>query len=114
MSAMMLILGAVHADVYIDDDFASYATTAEMQAVWGAAGAGSLSTTFGYGGGQSMQHPAGADNTFALAADLIPTDANPVVLREKCTMTVCRTSDSQSECVPSVPSRFSRWAVTTP
>ena len=83
MSGIMLTIGAVNADVYIDEDFESYANTAEMQAVWGAVGLGSLSTTFGFSGTQSMLHPGGTDNTFALAADLIPTDANPVVLRGK-------------------------------
>ena len=80
---MTLTIAAVHAGIYINDDFESYANTAEMQAVWGATGAGTLSTTFGYGGGQSMQHPAGAVNSISLAADLIPTDAQPVVLRGK-------------------------------
>ena len=28
-----------------------------------------------------MQHPAGTDNTISLAADLIPSDTEPVVLR---------------------------------
>ncbi len=67
--------------VYLDDDFESYTDTADMQTVWGAAGLGTLDTTNSLSGSQSMAHPAGADNIIALGADLIPSDAEPVVLR---------------------------------
>ncbi len=43
------------------DNFESYANTAAMQAVWGAAGLGTLDTAFG-NPGQSMRHPGGTDN----------------------------------------------------
>jgi PEP-CTERM motif len=72
-----------HSATIFSDNFDSYADTAAMQAVWGAAGAGTLSTTTAYSGSQSMSHPGGADNTHNLAADLIPTDANPVILSGK-------------------------------
>ncbi len=67
--------------VYVDDDFESYADTAAMQGVWGAAGLGTLDPTMGLSPTQSMAHPGGTDNTFALGADLIPSNAQPVVLR---------------------------------
>jgi hypothetical protein len=65
------------------DNFDSYADTTAMQAVWGAAGLGTLDTTNGYGGSQAMAHPGGTDNTYNLTSDLIPTDADPVVLSGK-------------------------------
>ena len=77
----LITAGSAVAAVYIDDDFESYADTAAMQAVWGAAGLGTLDTTNGLSPTQSMAHPAGTDNTFTLGADLIPSDTEPVVLR---------------------------------
>lgn len=77
----LITAGAQAATVYIDDDFESYADTAAMQAVWGAAGLGTLDTTNALSPTQSMAHPAGTDNTFTLGADLIPSDTEPVVLR---------------------------------
>ena len=78
-----ILVSATHAVpmVYVDDDFESYADTTAMQAIWGAAGAGTLDTANGFSGTQSMAHPGGTDNTINLAADIIPTDAEPVVLR---------------------------------
>ena len=81
LSAVMVSVCAANELPLIDDNFEGYANTAEMQAVWGAAGLGTLATTTGFSGTQSMQHPGGADNTIQLAADLFPTDANPIVLR---------------------------------
>jgi PEP-CTERM motif len=81
--ALALSAGNAPAATIFSDNFDSYADTAAMQAVWGAAGAGTLSTTTAYSGSQSMAHPGGADNTHNLAADLIPTDANPVILSGK-------------------------------
>ncbi len=82
LGLILVFMGSTGAStVYIDDDFESYADTAAMQAVWGAAGAGTLDPANGLSPTQSMAHPGGADNTFALAADLIPSDAEPVVLR---------------------------------
>ena len=85
----LLVLGAVAlfasaalaSTVYIDDDFESYADTAAMQTVWGATGLGTLDTANGLSPSQSMAHPAGVTNKFTLGADLIPSDAEPVVLR---------------------------------
>lgn len=77
----LITAGAQAATVYIDDDFESYADTAAMQAVWGAAGLGTLDTTNALSPTQSMAHPAGTDNTFTLGADLIPSDTEPVVFR---------------------------------
>ena len=66
--------------VYIDDNFESYADTAAMQAVWGSDGLGTLDTAMGLSPTNCMAHPAGTDNIIALGADLIPSDAEPVVL----------------------------------
>lgn len=81
LAMIALITASVQAAVYIDDDFESYSDTAAMQAVWGAAGLGTLDTTNGLSPTQSMAHPAGAVNTFTLGADLIPSDTEPVVFR---------------------------------
>lgn len=81
-SALMLLCPAALAvGVYVDEDFESYSNTADMQTVWGAAGAGTLDPNFGYMSSQSMAHPGGTNNTIELGADLIPTDTEPVVLR---------------------------------
>ncbi|BDS06474.1 hypothetical protein NT6N_15140 [Oceaniferula spumae] len=53
------------ATVIFSDDFESYSDTASMQTVWGAAGLGSLNTTFG-NSGQSMSHPGGTDNIITI------------------------------------------------
>lgn len=65
------------ATTIFSDDFESYVDTAAMQAVWGAAGAGSLDPNFG-NPGQSVFHPGGAQNQVTIAG-LTPTPANPIV-----------------------------------
>ena len=58
------------------DDFESYSTTADMQAVWGAAGLGTLDTVNG-NPGQSMNHPGGTANEHSIP--LTPaTDEDPL------------------------------------
>lgn len=49
------------AGTVFSDDFESYADTTAMQAVWGAAGLGTLDAALG-NPGQSMAHPGGTDN----------------------------------------------------
>ncbi len=83
LSGMILSISTASAATIFSDDFESYADTAAMQAVWGAAGLGTLDSTNGSGGSQAMAHPAGTDNTYDLSSDLIPTDAEPVVLSGK-------------------------------
>ncbi|TWU30348.1 PEP-CTERM sorting domain-containing protein [Bythopirellula polymerisocia] len=61
----------------ISDDFESYADTTAMQAVWGAAGVGTLDTAFG-NPGQSYRNNGGVQNQQTIAG-LVPTAANPVV-----------------------------------
>lgn len=56
-----LLVSSASATTIFSDDFESYADTAAMQAVWGAAGLGTLDAAFG-NPGQSMAHPAGSDN----------------------------------------------------
>lgn len=76
---------AIAETVYVDDDFESYADTADMQTVWGSDGFGYLDQSFAFSGTQSFRHDAASgeatDNTIELGADVIPTDAEPVVLR---------------------------------
>lgn len=60
-AAVMAFATSANAAVIFEDDFESYADTAAMQAVWGAAGLGTLDNALG-NPGQSMAHPGGADN----------------------------------------------------
>lgn len=83
LSALIPSIPGASAATIFNDNFDTYADTAAMQAVWGSAGLGTLDTSGGYGGSQAMAHPGGADNTYNLSADLIPTDANPVILTTK-------------------------------
>ena len=54
--------GVAQAAVLVSEDFDSYTTTADMQAVWGAAGAGSLDTVLSYSSPNSAYHPGGTVN----------------------------------------------------
>lgn len=65
------------AGVIFSDDFESYADTTAMQAVWGAAGAGTLDGALG-NPGQSMAHPGGTDNIVTVPVQQA-TAANPLV-----------------------------------
>lgn len=73
----MLSISSAKAVTIFSDDFESYADTAAMQAVWGAAGAGSLDGAFG-NPGQSMAHPAGTDNIVTVPVQQASA-ANPLV-----------------------------------
>lgn len=65
------------AAVIFEDDFESYADTTAMQAVWGAAGLGTLDAAAG-NPGQSMAHPGGADNIVSIA-EIQATPADPII-----------------------------------
>lgn len=73
----MLSISSAKAVTIFSDDFESYADTAAMQAVWDAAGAGSLDGAFG-NPGQSMAHPGGTDNIVTVPVQQA-TAANPLV-----------------------------------
>jgi hypothetical protein len=77
MIAVIAITCHASAATIFSDGFESYANTAAMQAVWGAAGAGSLDTGFG-NPGQSASHPGGTQNQVSIAG-LTPTASNPIV-----------------------------------
>jgi hypothetical protein len=67
---------AARAATILMDDFESYADTAAMDAVWGAANAGTLDTAVG-NPGQSMAHPGGVSGVRSLTATN-PTDLMPL------------------------------------
>ncbi len=75
--ACSLLASSATATTIFSDDFESYADTTAMQAVWTAAGAGSLDAGFG-NPGQSASHPGGAQNQVSIAP-VIPTAAAPLV-----------------------------------
>ncbi len=73
----LCVCSATHAVTIFEDDFESYADTAAMQAVWGAAGTGTLDPNLG-NPSQSGFHPGGAQNQVTIPG-FIPTPANPVI-----------------------------------
>ncbi len=75
-AAMMIATNAQGAVVF-QDDFESYADTAAMQAVWGAAGLGTLDAALG-NPGQSMAHPGGTDNIVTIPVTQASA-SNPLV-----------------------------------
>lgn len=81
LALLALLVGgaanAAHAAIIVTDDFESYADTAAMQAVWGAAGVGTLDTAFG-NPGQSYRNNGGTQNQQTIAP-LIPTASQRIV-----------------------------------
>lgn len=75
--AALALASSAQATVIIDDDFESYADTTAMQAVWGAAGVGTLDTVLG-NPGNSMSFPGGVQNQQTISV-LQATPANPIV-----------------------------------
>ncbi|HZZ42708.1 MAG TPA: dockerin type I repeat-containing protein [Tepidisphaeraceae bacterium] len=68
------------ATVFLQDDFESYTSTADMQAVWGSSGAGSLDNSLAGANNNSMFHPGGTVNTENFnPGNFVPTDNNPIV-----------------------------------
>lgn len=66
-------ISTASAQVLVNETFDSYATTAQMQANWGAAGLGTLDTAMG-NPGNSAAHPGGAVNSWVGGPiSLIPT-----------------------------------------
>lgn len=61
LATVVFAVGQAQAATIFSDDFEGYADTTAMQAVWGAAGLGSLDPNNG-NPGQSMAHPGGTDN----------------------------------------------------
>lgn len=61
----LFCLNPASAATIFSDDFESYNDTAAMQAVWGAAGLGTLDAAAG-NLGQAMLHPGGADNVITI------------------------------------------------
>lgn len=76
-AAALAMSATAQGTVIVADDFESYADTTAMQAVWGAAGTGTLDTVVG-NPGQSMLFPGGAQNQQTIAT-LQATPANPIV-----------------------------------
>jgi hypothetical protein len=64
------------AHIIVEDDFESYANTAAMDSVWGAANAGTLDTATG-NPGQSMAHPGGVSGVQTFTATGA-SDADPI------------------------------------
>ena len=76
-AAALAMATTVQGAVIVADDFESYADTAAMQVVWGAAGAGTLDTVVG-NPGNSLLFPGGVQNQQTIAT-LQATPANPIV-----------------------------------
>jgi hypothetical protein len=72
-----LALSSAQATILVSDDFESYADTAAMQAVWGAAGVGTLDTAVG-NPGQSMRQNGGVQNQQTFSPTT-PTTSDRVV-----------------------------------
>ncbi|MBN2505093.1 MAG: PEP-CTERM sorting domain-containing protein [Verrucomicrobia bacterium] len=83
LCALALTLGVAAASaqtIYVNETFDGYVSTADMQANWGSAGLGTLSTDFG-NPANSGNHPGGAVNTWIGSTFAItPSDAQPIVL----------------------------------
>lgn len=77
LACALLTSTVANATTIFSDDFESYADTTAMQAVWGAAGAGTLDGAFG-NPGQSMAHPGGVDNIVTVPVQQA-TAAQPLV-----------------------------------
>jgi len=76
-ASVMAFATSAQAAVIVADDFESYADTAAMQVVWGAAGTGTLDTGLG-NPGNSLLFPGGAQNQQTIAT-LQASVANPIV-----------------------------------
>lgn len=76
-AAVMAMATSAQAVVIVQDDFESYADTTAMQAVWGAAGAGSLDTVVG-NPGNSLLFPGGTQSQQTIAT-LQASAANPII-----------------------------------
>jgi hypothetical protein len=63
---------SVSAMTLVDEDFESYDTTTEMNAIWAGGGAGTLAPTDGYNGTKGMAHPGGTDNVLTLSQTVAP------------------------------------------
>ncbi len=79
LTAALVLVFAATASADLNEDFESYATPAEMQAVWGAAGPGTLDTGFG-NPGQSMESDGSAEmNRASLGIPMPSDDPQPIV-----------------------------------